>query len=524
MGKIRKALSAAAAALVLAASLSSAAAAGSAAALDGETSRTYRTLTDGVQYAGYVLGASSEYGVQEFSAVTFDTGRGDLRFDVLPASGGAQESGTLTDNVTSFARENGRRVIAAVSADLPADSGPAQGGYTVCRSGIVFSGEATSCSFGVAADGTALVGRISVSVGIRNRRTGDTALASAFNCLPQENAVTVYTDRSYAPERIPEDACGVVVDSGDGYALSPGVPVGGTVSAVISPGVEFPEMRPGQFVLLARGSARIAGLEAGDPVTLTADIRDEFGNTDLWRTVGSSVGGTLLVRQGEKVTYDDRTRHSATVIGVRPDGSAVMLASYGRQKGYSLGFTDSELAGVCMTLGMTDAMLLCADDSAMMLSTSGEGARDGAFEGARDGAPEGVLAPTGRAREGVVSGGAAVLSVECDGDFAGIAGYEEHSFSVRAAKNAGYSLRLTDGSVQLRRTADVNMPRVAAVHADTAAAEPVAFFAVAEDTQASLCSLFRQLEFDSTGEWLTLVIRESDIDAWYGKIFRAMTV
>jgi hypothetical protein len=32
-------------------------------------------------------------------------------------------------------------------------------------------------------------------------------------------------------------------------------------------------------------------------------------------------------------------------------------------------------------------------------------------------------------------------------------------------------------------------------------------------------TLYKQIEFDSTGEWLTLVINESDVEAWYGKIF-----
>ena len=39
------------------------------------------------------------------------------------------------------------------------------------------------------------------------------------------------------------------------------------------------------------------------------------------------------------------------------------------------------------------------------------------------------------------------------------------------------------------------------------------------DGYVPINALYKQLEFDSTGEWLTLVINESDVEAWYGKIF-----
>lgn len=530
MKVFRKVLSALVAAVTLAAPLSPAV---SADALDGETSRTFRTLTYGAQYAGYVLGSSSEYGVQEFSAVTFDSRHGDLRFDALPAPaqphGQTDGPGTLRDTVTDFARENGRRVIAAVSVGTAGEETPR--GYTVYGAEMISSGVpganapggathspgagvpgGATHSFGVAADKTALIGEISVSAELRNRRTGETATARALNCPLTEGAIAVYTDRSGA--HIPDDAYQVAVDFDYDYSLTPGAPLEGTVGEVICPGGPRAAMTAGRVIIAACGECaeELAGFMAGDPVTLTADISDAFGNTALWRTVGSALGGEMLLHRGEKINSDDRSRHSASVVGLRPDGSVVMLASYGRQKGYSLGFTMSELADICASLGMTDALLLGTDDSGVMLCES----------------ESGVLAPTGKARmNGTADGVAAVISVVGEGgtaDVAEVAEYEDHTFRVRAAKDAGYSVRLTDGSELFRRIVGMTVPDTSPQLADTDAAEPIALFAAAADTEASICSLYKQIEFDSTGEWLTLVINESDLEAWYGKIFVAPAV
>lgn len=582
MKKLKRALSVLAAAFMLAAQLSPSV---SADMLDGETTRSFRSLTNGVGCCEYVLGAASSYGVQEFSTVTFDCARDDLRFDVLPAAAGSNGSGSFADTVNAFRRHGSRHVIAALSADVGDGGGTAcgytaYGGAMICSgtgssgvtgssvglgnaggvgspvgtegAGVIEDSGAQSCSFGVAADGSAMIGDISLRIEMRNRRTGETLLSGALNCFPQSEHLALYTDIGAAD--LPDGTCALAVEVAPGYSLTPGAPVEGTVVGALRPGGSYvtncdPESANGGAIstpavtgvatndpntasaessrvfIAARGDASVfSGFEAGDRITLTADISEASGRTALWRTVSCAVGGIALVRHGERVCFADQTpsdapgaagspgASGAAVIGIRPDGSAVMLASYGGQKGYSLGFTLSDLAHVCMTLGMTDAIVLSTGENVMMLCESENAS----------------LVPTGKST-GKIPSGALVISVpdsgtpSPDSSHAGEtdAGgeYKDHSPAVLAAKNAGYSAALADGSELFRRMSAATVPHAPTQCCDAANLKAVFLRADTAGDQASICSLYRQLEFEATGEWLTLVIKESDLDAWYGKIF-----
>lgn len=594
MKKLKRALSVLAAAFMLTAQFSPSV---SADMLDGETTRSFRSLTNGVGYCEYVLGAASSYGVQEFSAVAFDCARDDLRFDVLPAAAGSNGSGSFADTVNAFRRHGSRHVIAALSADV-GDGGETACGYTayggamICSgtgssgvtgssgstgssggignaggvgspvgtegAGVIEDSGAQSCSFGVAADGSAMIGEISLHIEMRNRRTGETLHSGALNCFPQSEHLALYTDIGAA--NLPYGTCALAVEVAPGYSLTPGAPVEGTVIGALSPGGSYatncdPESANGGVIstpavtgaainapntasaessrvfIAARGDASVfSGFETGDRITLTADISEASGRTALWRTVSCAVGGIALVRHGEKVCFADQTpagsseaagasdaagaagASGAAVIGIRPDGSAVMLASYGGQKGYSLGFTLSDLAHVCMTLGMTDAIVLSTGENVMMLCESENAS----------------LVPTGKSA-GKIPSGALVISVHDSGapspdsshagetDAGGE--YKDHSPAVLAAKNAGYSAALADGSELFRRMSAATVPHAPTQCCDAASLRAVFLRADTAGDQASICSLYRQLEFEATGEWLTLVIKESDLDAWYGKIF-----
>ncbi len=536
MKKLRRALSALAAVFTLSAQFCPSAGADT---LDGETMRAFRALTGGAGYSEYVLGAASSYGVQEFSAVTFDCTRDDLRFDVLGADSGADVPGSFADTVCAFRRTEARRVVAALSvAPHPGDGTAGVSAYTAYGGAMICSGDdgdgvpdgARACSFGVAADGRALVGEIDVTIEVHNRRSGQTLLSGALNCFPESEAFALYTESgALSPAR---GEYILAVDVAPGYSLTPAVPIEGTVVGMLgADGAIGADITPGdadavsggapsRMFIAFRGDSALSGFEAGDRITLSVDISDASGRTALWRTVACAVGGVALVRDGERMPVADQLPGSAAVIGLRPDGSAVMLASYGAQKGYSLGFTPGELADVCLTLGMTDAVLLSTDENVLMLCEGDDAA----------------LVPTGKSKACAPSG-AIVLSVPdnhsallagalSDGaddgadpaEYDGVAEYKDHSPAVLAAKSAGYSAALADGTDLLQRmiaAAPEDAPRCG-----TPAARPSPIADGAADTaERSICSLYRQLEFEATGEWLTLVIKESDLDAWYGKIF-----
>ena len=452
--------------------------------IDGEIARTYASLGGGAELASYVLGSSSGYGVQEFSAVTFDPA--GLLVDTVFADGDGEG---LVSLAARYAREEGRRVIAAASAG--------KGGYFASHKRPVRFGE-TGETLGVTADGRALVGRISASVELRDRANGETLVLTSLNAA-SDYALFTGDCAEYRDLRSP-----VMLVECDG-GLEPGVPLEGRVAAFASP-KEAAKIGEGLFAVAAPKEA-LASFDEGDPVTLTASVEDEYGNTALWRTVESAVGGLVpLVRSGENVAAQG-ARTGATVVGVKPDGEAVILTSYVGQNGYSLGFTPTELAELCSHLGLVHAFAAGLSDGAHLIA-------------AANGKP---FALTGRRNGSGDAESAIVICVPSDGaeTVPEICEYEEHSAKIRDAKSAGYSPdALAEALSPYRReAASVTLRADDPAQAAAACAERSGALDVLGDDYLPTMTLWRQIEFDSTGEWLTLVIKESDLEAWYGKIY-----
>ena len=495
MKRTSKALSLFLAVLFAAASLIGTVSAAQSDRLDGEASRVYRAIADGADFSGYVLRHESG-GVREFSAVTFDCARNDLCLDVA----GTNDS-SLSRAVADHVRENGRRVVAALGA------GSAPGGYTVVGSEIVCA-SGTSAAFGVTSEGAALVGEITFCAKIKDRRTGTVITADSVNTA-SDGAAAIYTD-SYGCS-LPADAALIALDVGYDQILTPGVPIEGNVAAIALSGPEQIKTAQDRIVIAVprKDAEALADFEPGDRVTVTPDVDDALGNTAIWRTVKTAVPGTaILVNGGAAADGLSTEREAASVIGIRPDGRAMMLASYGGS-GRSLGFAGDELAELCVNTGMTDAVLLCTGGAVGMLASDDDN----------------VLRATGRSSAGEAAGISLVLSVPDETTRVEIGEYEADIFLF--ANDAGHTIRILEESERhspekpkftAPNTANDNAPGA------SAAAQPSGFAAEAGDLYIPINSLYKQLEFDSTGEWLTLVIKKSDLEAWYGKIFRDLNV
>ena len=81
--------------------------------------------------------------------------------------------------------------------------------------------------------------------------------------------------------------------------------------------------------------------------------------------------GPLLIRKGEMLPQrDDRTfitrRHNRTALGIRKDGSTILLVVDGRFKDEAEGFTIPELERVMLWLGCTEAINLDGGGSSTM--------------------------------------------------------------------------------------------------------------------------------------------------------------
>ena len=101
--------------------------------------------------------------------------------------------------------------------------------------------------------------------------------------------------------------------------------------------------------------ARMRALVPGDVVTLTVSTNDE-----RWAQVDQALGGVAkLVTGGQAETGLDTSRTAWPAIGIKADGTIVFYALDGRQTGYSVGATQSQIAQRLVELGCVEA--ICMD-------------------------------------------------------------------------------------------------------------------------------------------------------------------
>ena len=101
--------------------------------------------------------------------------------------------------------------------------------------------------------------------------------------------------------------------------------------------------------------ARMRALVPGDVVTLTVSTNDE-----RWAQVDQALGGVAkLVTNGQAETGLDTSRTAWPAIGIKADGTIVFYALDGRQTGYSVGATQSQIAQRLVELGCVEA--ICMD-------------------------------------------------------------------------------------------------------------------------------------------------------------------
>jgi hypothetical protein len=120
----------------------------------------------------------------------------------------------------------------------------------------------------------------------------------------------------------------------------------------------------GSAVVVARGTAATR-LQTEAPVGQTLTLRLIL--TPDWSSVSDAIGGgPLLVQGGKPVFRANETfatsqlapRGPRTGIGQRADGSVLLVATDGRQPGYSVGMTNFELAQTLARLGAVRGMAL----------------------------------------------------------------------------------------------------------------------------------------------------------------------
>ena len=106
------------------------------------------------------------------------------------------------------------------------------------------------------------------------------------------------------------------------------------------------------------GEEALRQLKIGDKVAISVDI------SGPWERVREAIGGhpssnaSILVQDGKLGPNLDQAVHPRTAVGIRADGTLLLLTVDGRQPGYSEGVTTTELARLMLDLGAVDAVNL----------------------------------------------------------------------------------------------------------------------------------------------------------------------
>lgn len=386
--------------------------------ISGEESREVTYLYDGVTRTDIVLSNSSKYKKQAFTVVEFDPAQDDLYFEVR----GGDETYLTTKNRTSdtMARFNaegtGKTALVATNGGLwmsnnyqvraegqeanyvyPEYPANVKKSYNIPWGYNMYGGEIVCTNnieeetpfpdyfrqFGITEDGEALFGRVLTHTTVTNNTTGVSVKSEGINRLPVENALITYTDRGMASNYCLDDAYEVVIDCDYDYTVKPGCTVKGTVIAISPPGSPRAAMKSNRIILTARGD-RLADLKAysvGDSITINVEVEDTINpnNSKKWYSVTNCVNGHLwAIWDGVPQGLTSTDYYPVTILGIKENGNAVMISSYGRQYNqlggyYSYGLQTCQVDELCEELGIVTAFLMDGGGSTTMWCVEPDG-------------------------------------------------------------------------------------------------------------------------------------------------------
>ncbi|MBE6708304.1 MAG: hypothetical protein E7578_03565 [Ruminococcaceae bacterium] len=379
--------------------------------ITGEESREVTNLYDGVTRTDIVLSNSSPYKKQAFTVVEFDPKQDDLYFEVR----GGDPTYLTTKKRTSdtLARFNsegtGKTALVATNGGLwmsinhhirpvgneasyeyPELEANVKKGYNIPWGYNMYDGEIVCTNnikeetpfpdyfrqFGITSDGEAIFGRVLTHTTITNESTGLKLMSEGINRIPAKDALITYTDRGMASNYCLDDAYEVVIDCGYDYTVKPGCVVTGTVTAISPPGSTRSSMKSNRIILTARGDRLedLKGFAVGQTVSINVEVEDTINpqNTPKWYNVSNCVNGhQWAIWDGVPQGIATTTYYPATILGVKADGRAVMITSYGRQYNslgeyYSYGLQIGQVDELCQELGIVTCFLMDGGGSATM--------------------------------------------------------------------------------------------------------------------------------------------------------------
>ncbi|MDR0324946.1 MAG: phosphodiester glycosidase family protein [Oscillospiraceae bacterium] len=217
-------------------------------------------------------------------------------------------------------------------------------------------------AIGFTPDGGVLLGDPGISITVSSEN-GDVSV-DQLNKLRRPDMVCMYTPDFSATTQTTQDGLHVVIRAWS--RIRPGGTTTGVVSRVLR-GTSAYAIADDEVVLSASTQSaidRLAFLTEGSEISIKVGCADT-----RWEDVFSAASGLhYLVRNGQVTEPPSSTRSPRTAAGVRADGSVVLYTVDGRQPGYSVGLTLTELAQRMLDLGCVTAIELDGGGSTAMFA------------------------------------------------------------------------------------------------------------------------------------------------------------
>ena len=196
--------------------------------------------------------------------------------------------------------------------------------------------------------------------------TASEAAAAASAEAPDTGAASsddIATDSQNLETAAPAEGTREVDEVTGSLVLSDELTVGGrlvcTVDQVLdsTTSIQIPE---GKLVLTVNKQnnewllGQVSSLKPGDQVSIDVTAADS-----RWNNVVTAIGGYYkIVTNGQVGPQTDSTANPRTAIGIKADGSVIFYAIDGRQSGYSVGATLTQVAQRLIELGCVEAVAL----------------------------------------------------------------------------------------------------------------------------------------------------------------------
>ncbi|GIN72526.1 hypothetical protein J14TS2_30010 [Bacillus sp. J14TS2] len=286
-----------------------------------------------------------------------------IRFEAGLTYGNVVGMQKATEQAAAVNRSE-HRIVAGINADFY-DMSNGLPANLIVHQGQILTSPNGRTAIGFKKDGTAIIGTPDLSITVKiNDQVQQLPCPIALNKQLIDYPLVLYSNVFGEINVTVDNAVKVIVDTTNDVIQS-GQSVRGRIQHIVEEAnITLTE---GQLLLAGRGRVRewLQSIKAGDEVELAFTFLDD------WMNVQEAVGGNhLLIDKGmlmEGTIPSDTGLAPRTAVGIKEDGTVLLIVVDGRKPGYSVGVSLKELAELMLAYGVYSAVNLDGGGSSTML-------------------------------------------------------------------------------------------------------------------------------------------------------------